>query len=334
MFGKQKWFAAMVTWPFKRIGPGSFKENSMRALLLALSFLVYSLNVGAALPEPKVQKINDRVYALIGPMGFPNKENQGYMVNSTAIVGDKGVILVDTGFTDEIGKLLAARVTKLTNKPVTHIINTHHHGDHTLGNIAFPGTEIISSEKCREWVEKTGAEWIVTVQNMTGMKFPNTKPVPATRTFKENTRVDLVIHGVRMVLWTPFGSHTDGDMLVYLPEDKVLIGGDVIVNKTVPVFRDAHVKNWAATLEEASKLDVKTVVPGHGPLATSADVAKLGRMLAAFYAGVEAGYKKGLTDNEIRKTLDLSEWKKLSHFEENMGANINKTYLEVEAANF
>ncbi len=306
----------------------------MRGLLVLLPSLVYALSAGAALPEPKVQKINDRVYALLGPMEFPNRKNEGYMVNSTVIIGEKGVILIDTGFTDEIGKHIAKSIAKLTPRPVTHIINTHHHGDHTLGNISFPNAEVISSEKAREWLEKTGAEWVQLVESSTGMKFPNTKPVLAKTTYKENTRVDITINGVRMVLWTPFGSHTDGDMLAYLPDDKVLVGGDVIVNRMMPVFRDAHVKAWTSTLEEAGKLDFKTIVPGHGPLMSKPELHKLQRMMAAFYNSVEAGYKKGLSDSEIRKTLDVKEWKKLTHYEESMGGNINKTYLEVEAANF
>lgn len=306
----------------------------MRSLIIMLMSTLFANVAAAEMPAPKVQKINDRVYALIGPMEFPNKANQGYMVNSTVIIGEKGVILVDTGFTDEIGKRLAKTVAKITPKPVTHIINTHHHGDHTLGNIAFPNTEVISSEKCRSELEKTGAEWVQIVEDSTGMKFPNTKPVLATTTYKENTRVDMTINGVRMVLWTPYGSHTDGDMLVYLPEDKILIGGDVTVNNIMPVFRDAHVKAWVGTLEAAVKLDFKTVVPGHGPLMTKPELAKLHQMMAALYARVEAGYKDGLSDSEIRNTLDLKDWKKLTHFEESMGGNINKTYLEVEAANF
>ena len=58
------------------------------------------------------------------------------------------------------------------------------------------------------------------------------------------------------------------------------------------------------------------------------------KRMANLYAGVEAGYKKGLSDAEIRKTLDLSAWKNMHLYDENMGGDINRTYLEVEAANF
>lgn len=307
----------------------------MRPLIVA-SLLVFisSLAQAAPLAATKVQKINDRVYALLGPTEFPSKSNQGYMVNATAIIGDKGVILVDTGFTDEIGKHLAKAIAKLTPKPVTHIINTHHHGDHHLGNIAFKGAEVISTQSCKEIVEKTGYDWIATIQTLSGNKFPNTKPVLASVTVKQDSRTERVIQGVKVVLWAPKGSHTPGDLMVYLPEDKVLMSGDILVNGQTSNFSDAHVKSWIGTLDDVQKIDVKTIVPGHGALMTKADVATMHKRMASFYAGVEAGYKKGLSDSEIRKTLDLSQWKKLSRFEEQIGPNINRTYLEVEAENF
>lgn len=308
----------------------------MKRIILTLFVLLLATGAWAEtkMPEPKVVKINARVYALLGPMGMPSSHNQGYMVNSTVIVGDKGVILVDSGATDEVGKQLAKAIAKITPKPVTHIINTHHHGDHILGNVAFPGAEILSSEQCKIWVEKTGDEWVQLMESMVGRKFPNTRPLTATVTFKEESRNDRSLQGVKMLLWVPRGSHTAGDMMVYLPDDKVLIGGDVLVNTTVPVMRDGYVRNWIAALEQAQKFDATTIVPGHGPLMNKADVAKLHKLMADFYAGVEAGYKKGLSDSEVRNTLNLAEWKKLKEYDANIGSNINRAYLEAEAANF
>lgn len=305
----------------------------MRIFLGALMALFMHVGFAAALPQPMVVKINERVYALLGPIELPNKRNQGYMVNSTVIVGDHGVIVVDTGFTDEIGALLVKTIAKITPKPVTHVINTHQHGDHVLGNSAFPNAEIISSEKCKEGVSKTGYESIALVEEMTQRKFPNTKPVLASVTFKENTRNEKTIQGVKLMLWVPKGSHTPGDMIVYLPEDRVLIGGDILVNGTTPNFREGYVKTWIDTLGKMQGMNFKIAVPGHGLLMSKADVAAMHKRMAALYAGIEAGYKQGLTDSEIRKTLDLSEWKKLERYSE-MGANINRVYLEVEAANF
>lgn len=308
----------------------------MIRIYVALLILIFAdvAFARAQMPEPRVVKINERVYALLGPMGLPSPHNQGYMVNSTVIIGEQGVILVDSGSTDVVGQHLAKAIAKITPKPVTHIINTHHHGDHHLGNVAFKGAEILSSEQCRALVEKTGEEWVQVMENLVGHKFPNTRPVPAMVTFKEESTNGRNLQGVKMLLWVPRGSHTPGDMMVYLPDDRVLIGGDILVNTTIPVMRDGNVRNWIAALAKVQDFKAVTIVPGHGPLMTRADVAKLHKLLAGFYAGVEAGYKKGLSDSEIRNTLDLAEWKKLKEYEANMGGNISRAYLEVEAANF
>lgn len=286
------------------------------------------------LPAVKTVKVNERIYALLGPTELPNAHNGGYMVNSALILGDKGAILIDSGFSDEVGAHIRKAAEKLTKLPITHVINTHHHGDHSLGNVAFPGAEIISSENCKKLVEDTGADWIAIVESSIGRKLPNTKAIPATRTYASQTRTPVEINGVKMELWVPEAAHTKGDMLVWLPDDKVLVAGDVMVNATTPNFRDADSKKWVQTLAEAQKYPAKTIIPGHGPLMTLKDARAMHKRMAAFYAGVEKVYKSGGAEADVRRQVSLREWKKLKHFDEQMGGNINKVWLEVEAENF
>jgi len=302
-------------------------------ILLLLSGAV-SAAATDQLPMPKVVKLNDHVYALLGPVDLPNPQNHGYMVNSAVIIGKRGVVLVDTGFSRAIGEHIKKTVATITAKPVTVVINTHDHGDHTLGNIAFKGATIISSEKCKEVMGKTGYEWIGLLESMTKETFPDTKPVVANKGYAAGMHRHVKLEGMDLTLWVPPGSHTNNDLVVYLPKDKILISGDILESSIVPNFRDANVNNWLGTLAKIEKMPVKTIIPGHGPLMNMAEVRKLHNMLQTLYIGVETGYKKGLTDSEIRKTLDLSEWKKLKKFDDFMGTNINRTYLEVEAANF
>ncbi|MDP2787604.1 MAG: MBL fold metallo-hydrolase [Pseudomonadota bacterium] len=308
----------------------------MQRFFSILTGLILTISVAsaAALPAPKVVKVNARIHALLGPMELPNKKNQGYMVNSILIVGDTGAILIDTGFTDEIGAMLAKQVAKLTSKPVTHVINTHHHGDHSLGNIAFPNAKILSSEQCRKLALEHGADWIAIVEAAAGRKFPNTKVVTASVTYPQNSKSELVIDGVKMVFWVPEAAHTLGDMMIWLPDDQVLLSGDIMVNQITPNFRDANLKEWINALREVQSLPVKTIVPGHGPLMSKQDAAAMHQRMTSLYDGIAAGIKAGLTDSEIRNKLDLKEWKKLHHFDEQMGGNINKAYLEIEAASF
>jgi len=307
---------------------------------LIISGLLYLLATGvmaassSGLPAAKVVRLNDHVYALLGPVDLPNAENHGYMVNSAVIIGKQGVVLVDTGFSKAIGEHIKKAIRGITSKPVTVVINTHDHGDHTLGNIAFKGATIISSAKCKEVMEKTGYEWIGLLESMTGQTFPDTKPLVATKGYAPGMHRHVKLEGIDFTLWVPAGSHTNNDMLVYLPKDKILISGDILESEIAPSFRDANVMNWIGTLAEIDKMSIKQIIPGHGPLMTMDDAREFRARMVKLYAGVEAGYKKGLTDSEIRKTLDLSEWKNLKHYDDFMGPNINRTYLEVEAANF
>lgn len=302
----------------------------MARMLLALTLVSMAGSALASLPETRVVQVNERIYALLGPEELPNAANRGYMVNSTVIIGDQGAIVVDTGWTDEIGHQLQAEISKLTDKPVTHVINTHHHGDHVLGNAVFDGAEVMSAERCRELVEQTGYDWLAMVENMTGVEFPDTRPIPASVTYPPESRTDIQIQGIDMVMWVPPGSHTPGDLMVYLPEDRVLLGGDILVNGITPNFRDGDVSNWIATLEEVLALDVDTIVPGHGPLMDLKQVAAMhGRMLG-LYEAVKAGYEEGLMPSQIREQTDLSAWESLKHYDEIMGGNLSRTYLEVE----
>jgi glyoxylase-like metal-dependent hydrolase (beta-lactamase superfamily II) len=305
---------------------------------LVLLVVAVAVLAGAALVKPmpavKVAKVNDRIYALLGPAELPDAHNHGYMVNSTLILGDKGAILVDTGMSNEVGAHIRRAAEKLTRLPITHVINTHHHGDHVLGNTEFAGAEIISSENARKLVEDTGADWIAIAEAAIGRKLPDTRAIPASRTYASQTRTPVEINGVKMEFWVPEAAHTRGDMLVWLPDDKVLIAGDVLVNTSLPVFRDAEVRKWVQTLADLQQFPARTIIPGHGALMTLSDARALHRRMADLYAGVEKVYKDGGSESDIRQKVNLAEWKQYRHFDEQMGSNINRTWLEVEAANF
>ena len=305
-----------------------------RTLCAAISLIVVGAGAnGQTFPEPRTLKINERVYVLLGPIQHANKINQGYMINSTVIVGDKGVILVDSGGSDEVGRHIATAVRRITDKPVTHVVNTHHHGDHYFGNVAFGGATFISSEMCRKMVLDTGHEWLEIMERDIGRKLPGTKPLAAGVTYAEGTRTEAMIHGVRVVFWVPKGSHTIGDLLVHLPEDKVLITGDILVSGVVPTFQDGFVKNWIRTLDEIQTLGVEHFVPGHGNVMTLRDVTALHGAMLRFYSGVKEGFKGGKSESEIRKSLDLSSWDALERSYV-IGRNINRAYLEIERDSF
>lgn len=308
--------------------------DAVRQIGVFITLVVVSAGVCAQpFPEPRVIRLNERVHVLLGPLQHANPQNQGYMVNSTLIIGDKGAILVDSGGTAEVGRHIASAVRRITDKPVTHVVNTHYHGDHYLGNQAFDGARIISSEVCRKMVRETGEEWLRLMERLIGRALPETRPLPADIVYPEGAKAETFIHGVRLVFWVPRGSHTAGDLLLYLPDDKVLVAGDVLVNGVVPTFQDGFVKNWIRTLEEIQALEAAYFVPGHGDLMNAAQVAELRAGIARFYSGVKQGFRSGQNEEQIRRSLDLSMWDKLERSYV-IGRNVNRAYHEIEADSF
>jgi len=295
---------------------------------LALTAVAYPL-LAVEFPPPVVVKVSERVYVLFGPVQHANKNNQGYMINSTIIIGDKGVVLVEPGGTDEVGRFIKQQVKKISPMPITHVINTHSHGDHYLGNIAFPEATIISSEECRNLVFEMGEEWVGFMENMVGRKFPNTRPVMASVVYPANSKTNVTLNGVDMLIWVPAGSHTAGDLMVYLPAEGVLVAGDILVNGVVPTFQDGSIRNWLSVLKDIEKSEAKFFVPGHGPMMTRSQVTSMHDVIARIYAEVKKGYLADLTESEIREKLDLSEWRKLERQHE-INRNINQAYLEAE----
>ena len=112
---------------------------------------------------------------------------------------------MDPGGT-EVGRHIASAVRRITDKPVTHVVNTHYHGDHYLGNQAFDGARIISSELCRKMVRETGEEWLKLMERLIGRALPETRPLPADIVYPEGAKAETFIHGVQLVFWVPRGS--------------------------------------------------------------------------------------------------------------------------------
>lgn len=316
--------------------PDTPEGNNLKRYLILLAALLMLVDAAGAeqFPAVKVQKINDRVYALLGPIDVPNKQNGGYMNNSLAIIGHQGVILVDSGSHRAVGEHIGKAIAGITSKPVTHVLITHHHGDHHLGSIAFPGAQVVSSGNCAKEIETQGRGMVSWMARITGLDLRDTQPVTPQQQVASPSRQALQVDGIQLVLITPQTAHTHGDMMVWLPEDGVLASGDILVHAVNPNFRDGHLKKWIAVVDDILKMPLQTVMPGHGELMQQQDVAAFRALIGEFYTVVESIFKSGGAEADIRRKLDLAKWQKFARYEDMMGGNINHVWLEVESENF
>jgi glyoxylase-like metal-dependent hydrolase (beta-lactamase superfamily II) len=178
--------------------------------------------------------------------------------NTTVLVTDEGILLVDDKFAVDHDNLVA-EVKKISTKPIKYVISTHHHADHTGGNPAMQkmDVKVIASVQAR--------------QNMLDAKQPGQPDIAV----EHHATVTL---GGKVAEIYYFGrAHTNGDVVVLFPADHVLAAGDIFTfGDATPQLIDyaggGSAKEWTTTLDGALKLDFDNVVPGHGNLAKKADM--------------------------------------------------------------
>jgi glyoxylase-like metal-dependent hydrolase (beta-lactamase superfamily II) len=214
---------------------------------------VYVFGQGGA-PQPSkldIQKITDDLYVI---------HNDVVPGNTTALVTNEGVVLVDDKFPQDHDNIIALLKT-VTNQPVKWVINTHHHGDHTGGNAAMQamGAIMVASEQARKLMVDS-----------------NMKGVPAV-TYKD--RGFLHVGGKDIELYYFGRAHTSGDTFVLFPAQRVLAAGDAFTfGDATPQLVDyaggGSARDWPYTLDGALNLEFDTVVPGHGTVTTKAEMRK------------------------------------------------------------
>jgi cyclase len=180
--------------------------------------------------------------------------------NSTALITNEGVVLVDDKFDVDHNNIMA-ELKKITDKPIKYVINTHHHGDHSGGNAKMQQMNAVVVASTEAW------------ENMVETKMPGAPTV----SFEHHASVHL---GGKNVELYHFGrAHTNGDVVVYFPADRALAAGDMFTfGQDVPELIDysggGSGKEWTKTLDGALMLDFDSVVPGHGNVTTKAEMRK------------------------------------------------------------
>lgn len=178
--------------------------------------------------------------------------------NVTMLVGEKAVILIDDKFAQDHDGIMGF-VRSVTDAPVRYVINTHMHGDHVGGNPALQelGADVVASENARR---------IMAERQVPGL--PTITMDDFLRIYLDDMPIDVHYFG---------RGHTDGDIVVHLPEQRILIAGDLFAlyetyQPVVDYSAGGSLRDWTRTLERALQLDFDTVIPGHSGLTDRANM--------------------------------------------------------------
>ncbi|HHL18684.1 MAG TPA: MBL fold metallo-hydrolase [Thiothrix sp.] len=282
------------------------------------------------------QKIADHTYVIHGPTEIPNPKNKGFMNNPGFIITDKSVIVIDPGSSRQIGQALLARIKEVTSNPITHVFATHVHGDHWLGNHAiknaYPKAAFYAHPNMIEKANNGEADmWIKNMHALTEGATEGTKAIIPNQesTHESSKTVD------NMTIKTHFieKAHSNTDIMLEIVEDKVLFTGDNITYTRLPRMRDGTFKGNIAAADYALTLNIKHVVPGHGPSGGKEILQSYRNYLSTVYENTKILMEEDLEPFEMKAQIvkKLANYKDWSGFEEQIGKHIGLAALEIEA---
>ncbi|MBI2913399.1 MAG: MBL fold metallo-hydrolase [Chloroflexi bacterium] len=225
--------------------------------------------------------------------------------NGGLIVGDEGAIAVDALFVPSMTRRYLRAIRRTTHRPVTHLINTHHHIDHVGGNQFFAKSEIVAHVNAREEVIRFGLPLDLLrrfIPEFAG-EMEQIKITPPTLTYAGQMTLHQGGRVIELLYMGP--AHTPGDTLIYLPQEKVLFAGDVAFHYVVPGPFDCHVSGWIRVCDRAAELDVDVIVPGHGPIGAKSDMREMRDYLALVRREARRSFAAGEPEEEAARKLKV-----------------------------
>ncbi|MCE7995225.1 MAG: MBL fold metallo-hydrolase [Roseivirga sp.] len=273
-----------------------------RKVLLILSLIGLITHHSKAQVEPDfvVTPIAKNIYSIVSPsFGLPNPENKGWNSNSHFIVTEEGVLLFDTGSSESIGHRIKKAITTITDQPVRWVVNSHSHADHWLGNAAFTDTviEIITSNQALTTMKQDGQPSLEFYSRVTKGTIGTTQLVYPTHLLDQNKKRNF--GGVAIEFIFSNDGHSPGDLLMWLPQQKIIFGGDVLSSDWMPVITGhGNVPNLINTLNHIAELKPAIVLTGHGSATTARSVKRDADLLSSVWNQVKEDYADNKDSDE------------------------------------
>jgi cyclase len=262
------------------------KKHLLVTAAAILSLFAFVTLIGAQQVQPlNVTKINGNVYWAQGGAGS----------NNGIIVGTTGVIVVDTKTTPDSEKEVIAEIAKITPKAVNTAIITHSDGDHVNGLAALPaGLTIIAQENCKKEMEAS-----------VGSRNPAPQNRLPTKTYNKTDK--FTIDGVRIRLYHWGPAHTSGDTVIYLPDQKLVFGGDLLTTDRpdirVHLEKNGSTAGWIENTKGMIGLNADIYLTGHGDRMTKTDVQKKLELIQDKYNKIKTLVAQGKSLDEVKQAL-------------------------------
>ncbi|MGI9325587.1 MAG: MBL fold metallo-hydrolase [Pseudomonadales bacterium] len=303
--------------------------------MLSLFLMVCAGCAAQAAPNLKLVQVSESVYSAIGATLPPSYENWGHNNNLSFVIGAQAVLVVNGGDNYALASALHQEIRRITNVPVTWVVNENGQGHAFLGNSYWreQGVRIIAHEDAVHEIEERGVAVLAAMLERNQERGQGTFVAVPDESFRDSRAMDL---GRLRIELRSFGkAHSPGDISVWIPGQQILIAGDIAFHeRLLGVFPDTDVTAWVKSFEVMAALQPKTVIPGHGHPTTLAEIqwatydylryliAQVTELLDSD-AGLAEAYK-----------IDQSAYAHLNTFEELAVKNAGRVFQALELEYF
>jgi cyclase len=254
-------------------------------------------------PEATVKQVADDIYFFFDFSGS----------NSVFLVTEEGVLVIDTRTHPHEGRDLLDRIRSVTDKPIKWVINSHFHGDHYMGNSVFkaPPTTFVAQEETARIMQQVHSKEIA--RRIDGFKIRGYDPVDVKLIVPDVTfdsRMTIRLGGREIGLFYLGPGQQAGDTFVHFPHARLLFTPGAFAKHSMPNMAfTPSVDNWIALLNRIAVMDIDTILPAHGDIATREDVKELAAMLADEYATVKDAVSRGVVLDQAVNTLTFPQYR-------------------------
>jgi len=287
------------------------------------------------LPVP--QKLSAHSYAWIGPLPGPSFENKGYRMNLGFVVGSKGIVVIDTGYTEDMAREMLAHIRKISSAPIIAAVNTDSQPHRFFGNRVFKnaGAMIISTSKDSQRMKNSAWQFSRQIERVLKLK-ENSLPSPALPDTHITKPVKIDLGGVNITIEDLGTSHTATSLVVHVPEDKLVYAGDILYGgRLLAILPESNVKQWISTYKSLTRYGDVTFVPGHGQ---PGPLQHFSQSTLGYLELLHTHMTKSVdNDTEAQDAINLlnqSAFQTLVNFAQLSGRNASLAYLEAEKAAF
>ncbi len=280
----------------------------------------------------RLQKIGDGVYVRKGLHEIFTPQNHAAIANIGFIIGETSIAVIDSGGSFCDGTRFHAALREISNLPISHVINTHVHPDHLLGNQAFnnQGVTFVGHHNLKRALADKGEIYIENLKRIAGEEaMQGTAIVAPTLEIKDQQTINIGNRELQLIAYDT--AHTNQDLVVFDKKSQILWSGDLLFDEHIPVV-DGSLLGWQKRLDEIAKIPAKKVVPGHGgPLLDwPAALDDERRYLAVLTKDLRDLISQGATMLEAQTTAAASEKGKWQLFEDFNARNASAAFAELE----